>query len=375
MQVDIKKIIDYRLKLHRHPELSGVEYKTSAFVEEKISRYNPDEIIALGTTGKAFVFDSQKAGPTTMFRSELDALAITEPDDFCNKSRNAGVSHKCGHDGHIAILIGLAEAISNNRPKCGKVVILFQPAEETLTGAEEILKDENFKKIEPDFIFAIHNLPGYDEAAVIYKENNFTCATTGITIELTGNTSHAAAPEKANNPTDAVLELSNFIRKELDCKKFKEFILATPVYTRIGTPDFGITPGNAELKVTLRANNYSDLKELSKIIQNFAINLAEIHNLKLNISFSDETVPVKNSTQAIEMIKKAAKENNLKLIKNDAPFRWTEDFGYFTQKYKGAMVGFGAGQIPALHDKHYDFQDNIILPAINLFYSIYKQNN
>jgi amidohydrolase len=166
MTVDIKKIIDLRLKLHRMPELAGQEFKTAKQIEKFISKYKPDKVIDLAQTGKAFVFDSSKEGKTIMFRAELDALPIPESHDFLNHSLIEGNAHKCGHDGHMAILAGLAEAISQNRPKKGKVVLLFQPAEETLKGAIEVIDCPQFKEIEPDFIFAIHNLPGFEENSV-----------------------------------------------------------------------------------------------------------------------------------------------------------------------------------------------------------------
>lgn len=373
MKIDIKKIIDLRLKLHRHPELSGKEYKTSELIEKTISKFNPDKTIKLAETGLAFVFDSGKEGDTIMFRSELDALAIEEPEEMFNKSLNKGVSHKCGHDGHMAILVGLAEVISNNRPQKGRVVILFQPAEETLVGAKNVIDDPNFKQIEPDYIFAIHNLPGYPVNSVIIRDGNFTSATTGVAIDFQGNTSHAATPEKANNPTDAIFELSNFMRNEISKEEFKSFHLATPVYTRIGSPDYGITPGTGEIHLTLRSYDYGDLDKMIGIVQDKTEEIANKYKLKFNISYSDDAAPVYNNLHAIEAIKNSAVENNLEIIKLINPFKWTEDFGFYTIKYKGALVGFGAGDIPVLHDKYYNFDDNIIIPAVQFFYSIYKQ--
>ncbi|MBN2892046.1 MAG: amidohydrolase [Bacteroidales bacterium] len=375
MTVDIKRIIDLRLKLHRHPELSGEEFKTAELIEKTLSKFSPDKIIVLAETGRAFIYDSGKEGKTIMFRAELDALPILEPDDTFNKSLNKGVSHKCGHDGHMAILTGLAEAISTNRPVSGKVVLLFQPAEETLSGARTVIDDPKFKEIEPDYIYAIHNLPGFNENSVIIRDGNFTSATNGISIKLTGNTSHAANPEKANNPTDATLELLDFFRKEITTRNFKNFVLATPVYTTIGSPDFGITPGNSEIKVTLRAYDYGDLDKMIGYVQDTVKMVAQKHNLKFDISYTDDAAPVYNNQRAIEVIKSAANENNLRIETIPEPFKWTEDFGYFTIKYKGALVGFGAGEGPNLHDKNYNFNDNIITHAVSFLYSIYKHYN
>jgi metal-dependent amidase/aminoacylase/carboxypeptidase family protein len=163
------------------------------------------------------------------------------------------------------------------------------------------------------------------------------------------------------------------LSNELVKNKFKSFVLSTPVYTRIGTPDFGITPGNSEVKVTLRAYDYGDLDKMIGYVQEETKIIANKFKLKYKISYTDDAAPIYNNQHAIEAFKNAAKENNFKIIKVLEPFKWTDDFGYYTIKYKGALVGFGAGEISPLHNKEYDFQDNIIYPAINLLYSIYKQ--
>src|SRR5690606_35881140 len=99
--------------------------------------------------------------PTILIRCELDALPIKETNDFEYRSVERNISHKCGHDGHMAIVAGLAAVLGKNRPKKGRVVLLFQPAEENGAGAVQVLKDKKFKKITPDYVFALHNLPGY----------------------------------------------------------------------------------------------------------------------------------------------------------------------------------------------------------------------
>ena len=373
MAVDIKKIIDLRLQLHRIAELSGQEYKTAKQIEKFISKFKPDKVLKLSETGRAFVFDSQKEGKTIMFRAELDALPISESKDFRNHSLIEGNSHKSGHDGHMAILAGLAEEISKNRPKSGKVVLLFQPAGETLKGAFNIIDSDDFNEIEPDYIFAIKNLPDFEENTVIVRDGNFTSATNGITINFCGKTAHASVPEKANNPSKATTSLLDFLNYDLMKEKYKNYVLSTPVYTRIGTPNFSLTPCNSEIKVTLRTFDYSDLDKMIGLVQDKVELIARKFKLKYNIQYTDDAAPVYNNQHAVEGFIKAAEENNFKIIKISEPFKWTDDFGYYTIKYKGALVGIGAGNIPPLYTLDYDFNDNIIYPAINLLNSIYTQ--
>lgn len=376
MVVDIKKIIDLRHKLHRMAELSGKEFKTSEEIYKFIKKFKPNEVIKLADTGLAFVFDSGKPGKTVMFRAELDALPIHEPENFHNRSMNDNVSHKCGHDGHMSILAGFAETIFHDKPQKGKVVLLFQPAEESLQGAKIVIDDPNFKKIEPDYIFALHNLPGFPQNSIIIRKGNFTSATNGVTINLHGNTSHAANPEKATNPTEAIINLLNFFRNKIISENsFENFALATPIFARIGTPDFGITPGHADLKITLRSYEYSDLDKLTEILKNEVEKTAKIHKLKFDISFTDDAAPIKNFDEPTQIVIDTAKENSYFIVNRNEPFKWTDDFGFFTLKYNSVYFGFGSGNIPDLHDKNYMYPDNSLLPAIKLFYNIYKKTN
>ena len=149
-----KDVILLRHKLHQNPEVSNNEYKTSENISCFMKTLKPDEIITLSKTGKAFVFCSKKTGETLMFRAELDALPIIETSDLPYSSVNKGIAHSCGHDGHMAIICGLAQKIAENRPKKGKVVLLFQPAEEIEQGAKDIVESSAFKNIKTDYIIS-----------------------------------------------------------------------------------------------------------------------------------------------------------------------------------------------------------------------------
>ncbi len=173
-ELNIDELIKLRKDLHCNPELSGKEKNTSAKIKNFISQFNPDEVISnIGGNGIAFIFKGKEEGKTILFRSELDALPISEQNDFEYKSSVENVSHKCGHDGHMTILSGLASLLKNKKPDRGKVVLLFQPAEETGEGAAKVLEDKKFEQINPDYVFALHNLPGYPAGSVVIKNGNF----------------------------------------------------------------------------------------------------------------------------------------------------------------------------------------------------------
>ncbi len=260
--LNIDELIKLRKELHRNPELASKEKNTSERIKNFITQFNPDEIITnIAGNGIAFIFIGKEKGKTILFRSELDALPISEQNEFEYKSAVENVSHKCGHDGHMTILCGLASLFKNKKPKKGKVVLLFQPAEETGEGAAKVMKDKKFEKIKLDYVFALHNLPGYPAGSVIIKNGTFASASKGIIIKLLGKTSHASEPENGITPTPAVASIIQklpLITKEIN--KLNQFSLITIIHVRIGDVAFGTTPGYAEIMATLRSYHDEDMQ-------------------------------------------------------------------------------------------------------------------
>lgn len=266
MKVNINNIIEFRRELHKFPELSGYEKSTALRVLSRINELNPDKtIVEIGGHGIAVFFSGNKPGPTVLFRTELDALPINDINDVDYRSQNVNVGHKCGHDGHMAIIIGLAEYLSKNKPKKGNVVLLFQPAEETGEGAERMIEDRKFKEINPDYVFALHNLPGFHLHDILVKDNSFASASKGMIIKLNGKSSHAGEPENGVNPAMAVSKIVNrFYRLKDDKDIFNDYVLITIIHLKLGEIAFGTSPGYAEVMATLRSYKNADMDILSR---------------------------------------------------------------------------------------------------------------
>jgi len=240
---EINYLTNFRKKLHQFPELSGDEKQTAQAVVDELKGCNPSTIITkLGGHGVAAIFKGPLKGKTILFRAELDALPIQEVNTFEHISQYPGISHKCGHDGHATILIGLARMLKLNPLLKGEVILLFQPAEENGNGAKAVLSDEKFKSIKPDFVFALHNVPDYDKGVVIVKNNSFTPSVTSLKITLKGKTSHAAEPENGINPDVALQEIIVAIKGLADAHVDSEtFTVVTTVYATLGSEDYGIS--------------------------------------------------------------------------------------------------------------------------------------
>jgi len=340
-----------------------------------ISEYNPDKVIhKIGETGVAFVFKGEEDGPAILFRCDLDALPIQEVNQIDYKSVYNNVAHKCGHDGHMAIMSGLAEIISKKRPQRGKAVLLFQPSEENGKGAEMVIKDKKFKEIEPDYVFALHNLPGYPESSVITRKGTFAAGSKGMINKLYGKTAHAGEPENGKTPAiamaDIVRDLSFLPQNN---SYFDDFTLITIIHARLGEIAFGTTPGYAEVMATLRAYSNQDLEVLTRESNYVVEKHVRLSKLRSETTWVEEFPATINNDKCVDLIEEVADNSGLKLLKPNEPLRWSEDFSQFTTRYPGALFGLGSGESqPQLHNPDYDFPDEILEAGIKVFYGIYK---
>ncbi len=369
----INELVRFRHHLHAHPELSGQEYQTAKKIAETITRFNPTSIVEkVGGTGLLVIFDSGQKGSTILFRAELDALPIHEINDFAYRSTVDNIAHKCGHDGHATILLGLAQRLSEKPFSRGKIVLLFQPAEENGKGAKAVLSDPKFDIIQPDFVFAFHNLPGYPLHQVVVRKQSFTSAVKSIIIKLHGKTAHAAEPEFGINPALAIasiLEQTNKLSNNQPERQ--DFTVITPIHIEMGKIYYGISAGYGELRLTLRTWTEEHLNLVSEKILQIIQSVAQENQLKAEIEWTHHFAANQNNADSVNTVVQSAIENQLSVLQRPYPFKWGEDFGLFTQKYNGAMFGIGAGEnTPALHNPDYDFPDAIIPTGVDLFYRI-----
>jgi amidohydrolase len=369
----IAKLIVFRRQLHSEPEVSGNEINTSRKIVDFIESTNPSKVImGIGGHGFAVVFDSGNAGPTVMLRADLDALPIQESNKFAHRSLVKGVAHLCGHDGHSTILAGVAFMLKQNQPKKGRVVLLFQPAEETGEGAAAVIADKKFADIKPDYTFALHNLPGFERGTVCVKDKTFASASVGIIARIKGLSSHAAHPEDGRNPDKALAQMIlalNYIVKYPD--DFNDFTLLTIIHAKLGEVAFGTTPGSATLMATLRTYLDSDMRKLRSEVESTIRNICKEHKLKVEIEYTEEFPATSNNKECVDIVLNASKKLNIPIEILKEPFRWSEDFGHFSKISKSTIFGIGSGKKhPQLHNENYDFPDEIINNSVKLYLQI-----
>ena len=364
------RLVSLRKELHQYPELSGEEEETAKRIADFVTDFNPSKIITnIGGHGVAVSYEFGKTGPTVVIRCELDALPIKENNDFPHQSKNMGISHKCGHDGHMAIVAGLSIWLSEAEFSKGKVILLFQPAEETGKGAEKVVRDTKFINLEPDYIFALHNLPGQKLHSIVVKAGYFTATVQSTCIKLKGKKAHASEPENGINPTLVAAELvqvfSSFSNPDFESE---DFALLTPICLEIGEKTYGISPENAELHYTIRTWSGHLMNELENKIKDVVNVVAKKHRLSFDIDWFEFFPSSENNIESVELIEQIAIRNGFDINKVSTPLRFGEDFGWYSQRYKSVFFGIGAGELhPSLHHSDYDFPDELIKTGTDMF--------
>lgn len=369
------RLINLRKELHRHPELSGEESATSNKIILELTKYEPDQFIeGLGGNGILACFMPQNGAPDKriLLRAELDAIAVDEESNLDYRSESKGVMHGCGHDGHMAILIGVAETLSRNRPENTAVYLLFQPAEETGKGAEAVMKDRRFNQLCFDYGFALHNLPGFKEGEVILADGLFSLASAGFEITFKGKSSHAAYPEEGLNPVRYVM---HFIEGLLDrfelIQKNDHHAKAVVTYIKLGKKAFGVNPGIANVGFTIRASEDDSIQEMAVWVKNKIESEMDSFEGEISFNLVEPFAATINSLNGTRIVEKSAVDAGIKIKKISEPFPWSEDFGGFREKFPVTLFGLGAGiHHPPLHSECYDFNDRLIEKGVQIYLSI-----
>ena len=361
-------LVALRRQLHEHAELSGNEAATAEIVARHLAAREPDDMATgVGGHGVLAAWSGPAPGPTVLFRCELDALPIPEG--------NKRVSHRCGHDGHMAIVAGMADRLRARRPASGRVVLAFQPAEETGAGAARLLAAPEFARFRPDLAFALHNLPGQALGHVILREGTFASASVGLRLILTGRSAHAGEPHKGHSPALAMARIVEDLSRWID-PQWRPGTLITVVGARLGRGAFGTSPDDAEVSATLRAWTDQDLAALVAQARERCARIAQEHaeplrSEPLRSELVEPFPATVNDGRCAAYVRDAAARAGLTVEALPHAHAWSEDFGHFASICPIALFGLGAGlQQPALHDPDHEFPDTIIAPGLAVFSEI-----
>lgn len=360
---DLEKIKELRHRLHQRPELSLQEKNTIRMLKAFIRENTALEVIDQEGWFYAVKQGLSPKDPIA-FRADMDALPMDEGIGIPYASENPGTAHKCGHDGHMAALCGLALELDRTEIQ-RTIYLIFQPAEEIGQGGAacaELIREKGIAEV-----YAFHNRSGFPEKSIVYRRGLTQPASEGLIIRMQGKTSHASEPEEGKNPSAAIAELALFSR-QFNSQDQDELMMCTIVGMRSGTDDFGISAGEGYICFTLRAEKESEMNQMAEKLQNYAEELAAQEGLKTGFEIRDYFPETSNHDSAIEKVIKAARALELRTIEVEEVWRGSEDFGYFLKECPGAIFYIGNGEdYPAIHTLPYDFNDDILETAVEMF--------
>lgn len=368
----MQQLTAFRRDLHAHPEVSGFEHATHDRIAAYLRANAPSAQIIenIAQTGLAAVISSGSNARTLIYRADTDALPIDEQTQLPYASSTPGTMHACGHDGHVAIAVGLAQRFAADPIPDTRLIVLFQPAEEIGTGARDVLEDPAFTDLISDpsttRILAIHNLPGYPLGQLAIRTGPMCPASIGLRLVLTGVGGHSSQPLLARSPLPAAASLVQWLI-ELPKRMDRTNTLLTVTHLCAGIDsNFGITPKQAIMCATLRAMRSEHLDALLKHTLQLATRLAEDNSLTLTHTTHEHYAATVNDDDIAQRVLEIANAHELDCCVLDNPMPWSEDFGRFTDTYPGMLLGIGAGQVlPHLHANTFDFPDELLEPAIN----------
>ena len=368
----LEQVISLRHTLHQYPELSMQETETMKTLQDFLRDNTSLEIhkregwfYALKKSSVPLKNSGNNPKPIA-FRADMDALPIPETIRLSYASEHCGISHKCGHDGHCAALCGLALELSG-RDLDRDIYLIFQPGEEIGTGAQrcvELIREKGITEI-----YAFHNLGGYPEGSLVYRKGLTQPASEGLRIRLVGKSSHASAPEKGNNPAGTIAKVVQYARNLVDpTEKDRPMRLCTITGIRLGDGDFGISPGEGEICMTLRAEVEAEMEEMEKTVLAYASRTAKEAGQEMTYSIHDYFPETRNHDACLDQVLDTARKNKIPAIPMRELWRASEDFGHYLKECPGAMFYIGNGEdYPSLHTAEYDFNDRILETAVNLF--------
>lgn len=352
------------MELHQLAELGKEEWETQKYLLSHLSGLHCKLFTPTPTAVVAY-FDVGKK-KTLCFRSDMDALPIPEQSGYSFASKNPKVSHACGHDGHMAMLLAYAIWASSHRSSLtSNIVCLFQPSEENEAGANEILKSGILEKLHVDEIYGMHLWPTLEKGKLYTYPKGMLARSAEITLDFIGKSVHAANRDQG---IDALYYASSFL---LEFYRFSESIKPLHLLS-FGKLESGTVrnsvPETAHLEGTMRALD-DDVFEQMK---DFMLSLIEKYRTHLSIRFQiNDVYPlVYNDPQLIE---KLSDPLSLQILNH--PYLQAEDFGCYTRKYPCLFLLLGCGDTPLLHTPQFDFDMDILSVGVEAYQKISSRKN
>tara|TARA_B100002051_G_C16711809_1_gene627056 strand:- start:122 stop:1411 length:1290 start_codon:yes stop_codon:yes gene_type:complete len=350
-------VVKWRRHIHQNPELSNREFMTAKYVSDHLKSLGLEVQENIAHTGVVAILEGGHPGGVVALRADMDALPVTERVDlpFASKVKTiykdveVGVMHACGHDTHVAILMGVASVLTEIREEIkGTVKFIFQPAEEGAPdgeegGAELMVKEGVLKNPDVDAIFGLHISSGVPINTLTYKPGGTMASATSFEIKIKGKQAHGSRPWEGADPIVAGAQIINnlqtIVSRNLDLTNEAAVVTIGRFESGIRS---NIIPESAYMEGTIRALDYEMRDEIYKRLKEIVVNTAKSNNLEAEVILKTPYPITYNDLKLTDQMKKTlfrvAGENNVKLARASTG---AEDFSYFANKIPGFFFRLG----------------------------------
>ena len=369
----------WRRDFHQHPELGFQEHRTSAKVAELLSEFGLEVHQRVGGTGVVGVLQRGNGPRAIGMRADMDALPIHEQSEFEHKSVNEGVMHACGHDGHTTMLLGAARYLAEKGDFSGRVVFIFQPAEEHGQGGPAMIADGLFDRFPVDEVYGMHNMPGMELGSFATRTGAMMASEALFEIEVQGQGGHAAMPHKG---VDAIVVGAEIVGalQTIVSRKLNPDLNGVVSVTDFNTDgQRNVLPGRATLSGDARALNRDTNREIERAMRQLVEGICIAHGVKGTVKY-DTIFEVLVS--APEPTRKAARcaaalAGEGKVDKECVPILASEDFAHMAKARPGCFMLLGNGTEGShsrpLHSADFDFNDALLVPGSSFWVDLVEQ--
>ena len=377
----VPELTALRRDLHAHPELGFEEVYTSSRVQEALKLCGVDQIHAgIGKTGVVAVIRGRQntSGRMIGLRADMDALTMSEENDFSWKSHTSGMMHGCGHDGHVAMLVGAARYLAETRNFDGTAVLVFQPGEEGFAGAKAMIEDGLFDRFPVESIYAMHNWPAMKPGTIGINDNAMMAAADRVQIEVTGKGGHGAHAYQAIDP---VLVAAHIITsaQSIVSRNVRPIDSAVVSLCAIQAGDLhamSVIPGSATIVGTIRTfkTEVQSLVErrLQELCSAIALGFGATATVKYERSYPATINTPREAHFAADVAESLVGAEHVD--RELEPSMGAEDFSYMLQTKPGAYLRLGQGSDNCfLHNARYDFNDDVLPLGSALHASLIEQ--
>lgn len=366
----IEHLKKYRQELHQIPEIAFDLYKTSAYVKDELIKmgYQP---LLMAKTG--FVIAKEgKSKEAILFRTDMDALPVQEMTNLSFKSKHEGNMHACGHDGHMAMMLGFASYVASLNHLNKTIVMIFQPAEEGPGGAKVIIEEGLFNLYDIKAAYGIHLYPELEEGLYGLVDGPMMAQNGEFDVVIEGKSSHGALPHLGS---DAIIAATALIQGYQSIISRRISALDSAVIT-VGTIKGGearnILAKDVKLSGTMRAFDEKVYQKIKKIMDEVKQGIELTYQVKINQHIEDYYPPVINNHELFESLKNSLDIGQYRLI---SPMPVSEDFAFYQKHVPGVFVMLGSrnekkGWVHPLHSDHFNFDESILIKGVELYQKI-----